>query len=104
MIVKVYMTAFGDGKVREVDVPDDRAAGAPEDEILELAFHYGQNDFQPRPFPSVSVGDVVELRPGARFRVASPGGFHRLAAGEDPLRLMGLDAMDAGYGWNRSKK
>ena len=48
------------GTIREVDVPDDEV----EDDLLELVYKYGQNDFQPRPIQSVSVGDVVELEDG----------------------------------------
>ena len=31
---------------------------------LEEIFKMGQNDFQPQPMPSLSVGDVVEWEPG----------------------------------------
>lgn len=95
MIIKAYLTAFGQGEVREIDVPDAEAAAAGQQAILDLAYHYGQNDFQPQPRPSLSTGDVIELAPDARFRVAF-GGFIKLVEDEDPLRLMGRDAMDEG--------
>jgi hypothetical protein len=56
MIVKVRMLAFGNGEIREVEIPDDTT---PEN-ILNQVFHFGQNDFQPKNCPSVSVGDVIE--------------------------------------------
>lgn len=67
MIIKVHMLAFQDrGMIREVDIPDDEIDSLQDDgsnhmEILELVFKYGQNDFQPRPCPSVSVGDVAQI-------------------------------------------
>jgi hypothetical protein len=71
------------GGIRTVDIPADKippnraASPALFDEICDLVFHYGQNDFQPRPFPSVSVGDVIRLGEG-RFRV-DPVGFTRVS-------------------------
>lgn len=64
MIVKVRMIAFGDGQIREVEIPDGEwnAQFNIPTRQLELVFHYGQNDFQPvSNCPSVSVGDVIEL-------------------------------------------
>lgn len=65
MIVPVHMFAFADegdrSKIREVEIPDEKAKFAKIYELLELVFKYGQNDFQPKPFPSVSVGDVAEI-------------------------------------------
>ena len=54
MIFNVEMLAFGNGEIRPVEVPDSKLTGGLED--LDLIFHYGQND---RPFPSVSVSDVI---------------------------------------------
>jgi len=48
--------------------------------ILDLTFRYGQNDFQSKQCPSVSVGDVIHLK-GKYFRVASVG-FQPLTVGE----------------------
>jgi len=57
------MLAFSDDKnrIREVKIPQEEyeAANSIHD-ILELTYHYGQNDFQPKPIYSVSVGDVAE--------------------------------------------
>jgi hypothetical protein len=50
--------------VRPVDVPYEELLAAlksnPES-ALDLIFRYGQNDFQPKPFRSVSVGDIIEF-------------------------------------------
>lgn len=66
MTVKVHMFAFAEAgdrsMVRMVNIPDDEFSRAKDIHTkLELVFRYGQNDFQPQPIPSVSVGDVVEL-------------------------------------------
>ena len=61
MIFNVEMLAFGDGEIREVDVPNDRPNGNPDND-LELIFHFGQNDFQNKPHPSVSAGDVIHYK------------------------------------------
>jgi hypothetical protein len=67
MIVEVEMLAFGNGEIRQVDIPDEKVSDNVDD-MLELAFHYGQNDFQPKNYPSVSVGDVVHYN-GERYEV-----------------------------------
>jgi len=70
-------------RIRTVDVPANKIPpnreSTPEliEAICDLVFHYGQNDFQPRPFPSVSVGDVIRIGE-ARYRV-EPVGFERIA-------------------------
>jgi len=106
MIVKAYQTAFhrGDGpvKVRPIYIPDEEVPpcepGGTE-KLLERAFFYGQNDFQPVPgFYSVSTGDVVELNNGQRFRVLGAG-WKELEADEDPTALVGREANIAGYGF-----
>ena len=54
-------------QTRPIVIPDEEIKKVPVDEnivksILELAFQYGQNDFQPVPNRrSVSVGDIVEI-------------------------------------------
>ena len=53
------MLAYTDNKIRHIDVPDHEFTGDIKVD-LEKVFYYGQNDFQPQPFPSLSVGDVVE--------------------------------------------
>lgn len=73
MKIEVEMRAFFNGKIRVVDVPDDEWASLPDSSAnLEKVFCYGQNDFQPKPAPSVSVGDVVRLD-GKLFRCESIG-------------------------------
>ena len=105
MIVKAYQTAFhreGPVATRFIEIPD--AELPPEDleppyDVLQLAFYYGQNDFQPLPGRySTSVGDVIELNDGRRFRVMGAG-FKELEEGEDPTALVGREANEAGYGW-----
>jgi len=69
MQFKVQMLAFGNpGEIRIVDVPEkkflmeDYPWGLVSlEECLQIIFRYGQNDFQPRKHPSVSVGDVIEF-------------------------------------------
>jgi hypothetical protein len=85
MIVEVELHAFhgrGHSEVRQVDVPDDAT--------LEDVFYWGQNDFQPKPQRSVSVGDIIRWTNG-RYLVV-PTGFERLAEGvalpPDPLGLL----------------
>ena len=75
MKVQAFLYAFQNGAVREIDIPDDVIPEGADDEILlALAFKYGQNDFQPvRGRCSVSVNDVVELRPGVAFRCLNVG-------------------------------
>jgi hypothetical protein len=66
---KVHMKAFGDpGEIRIVDVPENRFVIEDYhnkiislEECLQIIFRYGQNDFQPKKHPSVSVGDVIEF-------------------------------------------
>jgi hypothetical protein len=81
--VEVEMHAFGkhytpDGSVptRIVELP----AGEPI--TLDSVFKYGQNDFQPRELPSVSVGDIIRLN-GKRF-VVMPMGFTEVDANFQP--------------------
>ena len=70
--VEVTMNAYGEGAIRPVDIPAAEFLSASLDEQLDLVFRYGQNDFLPKPFPSVSVGDVIGLH-GVRYLVASFG-------------------------------
>jgi len=71
--VEVEMQAFMGGVIREVEIPQGEfLAAANEASVLELAFKYGQNDFQPKPFASVSVGDVIRFR-GRRIEVTGMG-------------------------------
>jgi hypothetical protein len=100
MQAKAYLTAFHyrqsePVKERPIEIPDDKIRPhADLVDLAELAFHYGQNDFQPvQGCYSVSVGDVLEVQ-GALFRVA-PVGFVRLADNEDPTALVGMAAARA---------
>lgn len=49
------------GEWRPVDVPMAEYNNVRDDieSVLDLVFRWGQNDFQPKPFPSVSCGDVI---------------------------------------------
>lgn len=76
MQFKVHMLAFGNpGEIRIVDVPENRFIMEDYhnnivslDECLQIIFRYGQNDFQPKKHPSVSVGDVIEFN-NKKYRV-----------------------------------
>jgi hypothetical protein len=73
--ITVHLLAFGQpGDQRIVTVPL-----APNDSdllaLLNAVFHFGQNDIQPQPHPSVSVGDVIEHE-GHHYLVCGIG-FHR---------------------------
>lgn len=72
MEVKVSMEAFGNNGIRTVVLPKEFESEENINTILEGVFYYGQNDIQPLPFPSVSVGDVIILR-GKEYRVESIG-------------------------------
>ena len=72
MIYDVELIAFGKpGEIRQVNVPDSQLT---EDHLsnLQLVFHYGQNDFQKLPHPSVSVGDIINYN-NEKFLVAAIG-------------------------------
>jgi len=91
MKVKAIMAAYAEGAERDIEIPDAEAAGQGTDGLLDLAFRYGQNDFQPRLFTSVSVGDVIQLEAG-NYRVLAMG-FSRLPDGADPRALKGQAAI-----------
>ena len=77
MVVSVEMRAFGDpGEIREVDVPDVEWEQAVPLDRLNLAWHWGQNETQPREHCSVSVGDVIRMD-GKRYMV-KPFGFEEV--------------------------
>lgn len=77
-VFEVEMRAFRNGEIREVEVenPADDI-----DSLLEQIFKYGQNDFQPKAFPSVSMGDVIRID-GTRYRVGMFG-FEEVSLGEE---------------------
>lgn len=86
MQVRVFQFWNGrDAVIREVDVPAEEVEKvkawaaqvtlgkeppeegvdtetATKNRLLNLVYYYGQNDFQPRPAPSVSVGDIIEFK------------------------------------------
>lgn len=57
--------------IRLVNVPDNEVTSCHE-KLLELIFHYGQNDFQLRKQPSLSVGDIVHIEE-SRYRCEPVG-------------------------------
>lgn len=58
MIVNVHMLALmEESPLRPVNVPDEQLTGTMND--LDKVYLYGQNDFQPLQFCSVSAGDVI---------------------------------------------
>ena len=62
MKVLVEQLAFGEGEIREVNLPDDCDTSSILS-ILRWTFHWGQNDFQNvSDRYSVSMGDVVWLQ------------------------------------------
>jgi hypothetical protein len=86
MNINVEMLAFGKGEIRPVEVPDEKITEDLNNN-LQLAFHYGQNDFQNLPFPSVSVGDVVHFK-GKTYTVDFVG-FSEIADDQlEDLRLI----------------
>lgn len=58
--VEAILVAHGEGEIREIDLNPDVAMDT--NDVLNAAYHYGQNDHQPRTLPSVSVGDVIVLK------------------------------------------
>ena len=86
MKFNVLMLAFSFGKeneVREVEVPDERiknnvnvADDANIAVVLDLVYHYGQNDVQPKQHPSVSMADIIVYN-DEKYLVCSAG-FRRL--------------------------
>ncbi len=103
MKYRVEMLAFEDARgtagFREVDVPDEEfssIASKSVNELLERIFYWGQNDFQPKPFPSVSVGDVVHLTTvggHTRYFLVSGVGFTELTA-ESYQKYKAMDPSD----------
>ena len=68
-----FAEVAGEIKQRPIDIPDDRAQGQDTQALLNLAFYYGQNDFQPREFYSVSAGDVIVLNDGSKWMCKAIG-------------------------------
>lgn len=94
MKVIAYLLALGTEvpvPTREIEIPEAESdallneCNEKEQWIegrLELAFKYGQNDFQRRPCRSVVVGDVIQLGDGSLHRVLGAS-FERLPEGTD---------------------
>ena len=82
MKIPVHMTAYSmKSDIREVEIPDEEITPKTTiEKALALAFHYGQNDFQPLKHPSVSVGDVVELK--GKFYMVLGVGWKELTESE----------------------
>jgi len=77
MIIPVHMLAFNKkGTIRKVDIPYEQGDQAEVEDYLEETFKYGQNDFQPQPMTSVSVGDVIQL--GCEYWIVAPMGFKKI--------------------------
>jgi hypothetical protein len=68
------------GKIRYVHVPVDEIKGRNYIEDLNVIWKYGQNEVQPKPMPSVSMGDVIRLR-GERYLVRACS-YKRLKEGD----------------------
>lgn len=85
--VNVHMLAFMDVKedgnhhIRPVQIPLKAWKPHNLDAVLGATFHYGQNEFQPLPCYSVSVGDVIEY-PAGEYHVVRGLGFRKLTPEE----------------------
>jgi hypothetical protein len=81
MEVKVHMVAFSEhDSIRTVTLPEEHTVGKSSQDLLDLVFHYGQNDFSPSDeHYSVSVGDVIELE---GFYLVLSIGFKKISEGE----------------------
>ena len=92
MKITAYLLAFGTETpipTRTITVPSEEASDDP-NQLLESVFYYGQNDFQPQPVRSLSVGDVVKLPDGSLHRVLGIGWEH-LPEGTD------IDTLERGF-------
>ena len=89
--IPVHMYAFANpddkSEIRHVDLPiytelpDGLQLDDVElDKLLEMVFRYGQNDYQPQPMPSVSVGDVIQVF--NRYFMVKSMGFKELSKEE----------------------
>lgn len=94
MKVTVEMLAFGKkNELREVEIPDD----IPMYTALDEVYHWGQNEHQPQPHPSVSVGDVIRWE-GAKYMIC-PFGFRQMCEAEykDYLKVPQTERMLVAY-------
>lgn len=104
---QVRMTAaYEQPRIRTVVVPENGTTGAivdttdPTVRELELIYKYGQNDFQPQPICSISVGDVIELN-GLLFLVCGLG--HKEISQADYEEFVKLST-DQRRDWTRMSK
>jgi len=78
MKFNVHMTAFMNGEIREVNVPDENL-GEDIHSDLEEIFKFGQNDFQPiKDRCSVSAGDVIDYN--GQLYLILMAGFRKISA------------------------
>jgi len=81
MKFKVELRMFRKGQIRIVTVPNDELKKITKlVRKLDLIFKYGQNDFQPKRLPSVSMGDVIQFERN-RYLIRALG-FRKLKPGE----------------------
>ena len=99
MLIQAHLYAFREGEIRPINVLDKEWVGTIE-EKLERVFYYGQNDFQPRPYPSLSVGDVVKVE-GRNFLVKSLG-FGELTE-EELAKWVATPQRERGLPWVAEK-
>jgi hypothetical protein len=71
--LRAFAEIAGEYSKRPIDIPDNEAQGKDTQALLDLAFKYGQNDFQPREYYSVSAGDVIVLNDGSKWMCKSVG-------------------------------
>lgn len=76
MKVKTHLLAFEEDMIRMVEISDKTKAF----DILDATFKYGQNDFQSQQMPSLSVGDVIELK--GEYHLIMPAGFRKITPSE----------------------
>lgn len=70
MLVFVYLFSSTDmGDVRVVEI-SDHWKGVDDYAVFGAIWKYGQNDFQPKEMPSVSMGDVIQWK-GEYFLIGS---------------------------------
>ena len=76
-LFSVIVHAFGTPRLRRVFIPG-KLDKFDVNEVLEMIFKFGQNDFQPvKGCPSVSVGDFI-LLPNDDVYVVKDFGFEKL--------------------------
>jgi len=80
----VEMLAFTDPVVvRTVRIPAselEKLAGGPQEKVLEAIYKWGQNEYQPEEYPSVSPGDVIHY--GGHAWMVADVGFIKLTQNE----------------------